>query len=95
MEGKYAVKLSITDLVKISRKWRKRYNGRLRKMQKWSGSSYTAFSIVILPFTNLAARRCTFSSSCICSVCSARVPSGACIYEVRTNQGIKVSRNES
>ena len=26
---------------------------------------------------------------------SARVPSGACIYEVRTNQGIKVSRNES
>ena len=33
MEGKYAVKLSITELFKISRKWRKRYNGRLWKMQ--------------------------------------------------------------
>ena len=29
MEGKYAVKLSITDLIKISRKCRKRNNGRL------------------------------------------------------------------
>ena len=29
MDGKYAVKLSITDLIKISRKRRKHYNGRL------------------------------------------------------------------
>ena len=40
MEGKYAVKLSITDLIKISRKWRKRYNGHLWKMQMWSDSKY-------------------------------------------------------
>ena len=39
MEGKYAVKLSITDLIKISRKWRKRYNGQLWKIQMWSDSS--------------------------------------------------------
>ena len=38
MEGKYAVKLSITELIKINRKWRKRYNGRLWKMQRWSES---------------------------------------------------------
>ena len=38
MEGKYAVKLSITELPKISRKGRKRYNGRLWKMQMWSRS---------------------------------------------------------
>ena len=38
MEGKYAVKLSITELFRISRKWRKRYNGRLWKMQMWSDS---------------------------------------------------------
>ena len=37
-EGKYAVKLSITELVKISRKWRRRYNGCLWKMQMWSDS---------------------------------------------------------
>ena len=36
MEGKYAVKLSITELIKINRKLRKRYNGRLWKMQMWS-----------------------------------------------------------
>ena len=36
-----AVKLSITELFKISRKWRKRYNGRLLKMQMWSDSSST------------------------------------------------------
>ena len=34
----YAVKLSITDLLKFNRKWRKRYNGRLWKMQMWSDS---------------------------------------------------------
>ena len=33
MDGKYAVKLSITDLNKFNRKLRKRYNGRLWKMQ--------------------------------------------------------------
>ena len=38
MEGKYAVKLSITELIKISRKRSKRYNGRLWKMQIWSDS---------------------------------------------------------
>ena len=38
MEGKYAVKLSITDLIKISRKLRKRYNGRLWKIQMWPDS---------------------------------------------------------
>ena len=36
MESKYAVKLSITDLFKFNRKCRKRYNGRLWKMQIWS-----------------------------------------------------------
>ena len=40
MEGKYAVKLSITDHIKISRKLRKRYNGRLWKMQMWSDSRW-------------------------------------------------------
>ena len=39
MEGKYAVKLSITKHREISRKWRKRYNGRLLKMQMWSEST--------------------------------------------------------
>jgi len=38
MEGKYAVKLSITDLIKISRKWRKLYNGHLWNMLMWSDS---------------------------------------------------------
>ena len=38
MEGKYAVILSITDLFKFNSKWRKRYNGRLWKMQMWSDS---------------------------------------------------------
>ena len=38
MEGKYAVKLSITELIKINRKLRKHYNGRLWKMQMWSDS---------------------------------------------------------
>ena len=41
MEGKYAVKLSITDLIKFSRKWKKCYNGRLWKMQMWSDSYST------------------------------------------------------
>ena len=36
--GTYAVKLSITELIKISRKWRTRFNGRLWKMQMWSDS---------------------------------------------------------
>ena len=36
MEGKYAVKLSITEHREISGKWRKPYNGRLCKMQMWS-----------------------------------------------------------
>ena len=38
MKGKYAVKLWITELTKISWKWRKRYNGRLWKMQMWCDS---------------------------------------------------------
>ena len=37
-EGKYDVKLSVTELIKISWKWRKRSNGRLWKMQMWSDS---------------------------------------------------------
>ena len=45
MEGKYAVKLSITELIKISRKWRKRYNGRLWKMQMWSDSIWNDMNI--------------------------------------------------
>ena len=39
MKGKYAVKLSIPDIIKISRTRRKRYNGRLWKMQIWSDSN--------------------------------------------------------
>ena len=38
MEGKYPVKLSITELFMISRKIRKRYNCRLWKMQMWFDS---------------------------------------------------------
>ena len=38
IECKYAVKLSITDLIKISRKGRKRYSGRLWKTQMWYDS---------------------------------------------------------
>ena len=39
MEGTYAVKLSITELFRICSKLRKRYDGRLWKMQTWSDSS--------------------------------------------------------
>ena len=38
MEAKCAMKLSITDPTKISGTLRKRYNGRLWKMQMWSDS---------------------------------------------------------
>ena len=56
MEGKYAVKLSITELFKISRTWRKHYNGRLWKMQMWSDSSnitpcHSYFNISLLVLT--------------------------------------------
>ena len=46
MEGKYAVKLSITELIKISWKLRKRYNGRLWKMQMWSASSIRRYQVL-------------------------------------------------
>ena len=48
MEGKYDMKLSITELFKISRKWRKRYNGRLRKMQMWSDSRFHLEQTVVI-----------------------------------------------
>ena len=50
MEGKYAVKLSIPELIKISRKYRKRYNGCLWKMQMWSDSrSSHCTSVAFIP----------------------------------------------
>ena len=59
MEGKYAVTLSITDLIKISRKLRKRYNGRLWKMQMWSdfnwkGPKCKGLSVVLAEWGSLA-----------------------------------------
>ena len=55
MEGKYAMKLSITYLIKISRKLRKRYSGRLWKMQMWSDSKrQPPATVTVRPTPSLA-----------------------------------------
>ena len=68
MEGKYAVKLSIPDIIKMSRKLRKHYYGRLWKTQMWSDS----FLVAATPLEDNNSK----SPKTDGGACAARSPTG-------------------